>query len=129
MKEWRWVGALAVLAASFSANADTRIEQVWTCTLNDDKTLEDLNAFHAKWIAWANKQPYGGDISGEVAGTLISSSFMVLIIDSYPDMATLAADYEVYGNTKESETIDAEYNDVSTCTGTALYTVMNSAVD
>ena len=41
---WRLAGAVAMLMASFSVNADTRVEQVWTCTLNDGNTLEELNA-------------------------------------------------------------------------------------
>ena len=64
---WRLAGAVIMLMASFSVNADTRLDQVWTCTLNDGKTLEEFSAIHGKWLAWANKQDYGGDIRGHVA--------------------------------------------------------------
>ena len=45
---WRLAGAVIALMASFSVNADTRLEQVWTCTLNEGKTLEEFSAIHGK---------------------------------------------------------------------------------
>ena len=47
--DWRFVVAVTLLMASFSVSADTRVAQVWTCTLNEGKTLEDLNTVHSKW--------------------------------------------------------------------------------
>jgi len=41
-------------------------------------------------------------------------------------MATHAADWEAYGNTDEGQTLEAEYDRVSTCTSNALYWVTNS---
>jgi len=126
---WRLVGTVIMLMASFSVNADTRVEQVWTCTLNDGKTLEELNAVHGKWIAWANKQPFGGDIRGHVVSSLVGAEFsVVLLIDSYPDLATYAADIEAY-YAAEGQALDAEYDAVSTCTSSALYTVTDSGSD
>jgi hypothetical protein len=44
-------------------------------------------------------------------------------------MATLAADREVYGNTEEGQALEAEYDEVSTCTSNALYRVTESGSD
>ena len=126
---WRGIGVVALLVTSLSVNAEPRIDQVWTCTLNEGHTTEELNAVHGKWIAWANKQSYGGDIEGAVAKSAVSSEFVVIIIDSYPDMATLAADWEAYGNTEEGQALDVEYDEVSTCTSNALYWVTDSGGD
>jgi len=91
--DWRLVVAVTLLMASMSVSADARLAQVWTCALNEDKTIEDLNAVHGKWLAWANKQTYGGDIQGSIAEPMVSNRLdVVLIIDSYPDRATYAAD-------------------------------------
>lgn len=125
----RGISTIALLMLSFSINADTRINQVWTCTLNEGHTVEDLNAVHGKWIAWANKQPHGGDIQGSVAQSMVASAFVVVIIDSYPDLATLAADWDAYGNTEEGQALEAEYDEVSTCTSNALYRVTESGSD
>jgi len=126
---WCGIAAVALLLISLSVSADTRVNQVWTCTLNEGHAIEDLNAVHGKWIAWANKQSYGGDIEGAVAQSAVSSAFVVIIIDSYPDMATLAADWEAYGNTEEGQALEAEYDEVSTCTSNALYWVTDSGGD
>jgi len=123
------VAAVALLLFSLSASAETRVNQVWTCTLNDGATIEDLNAVHGKWLAWANSQSYGGDIRGAVAQSLVASEFVVIIIDSYPDMATFGADSDAYANSEEGQALDAEYNEVSTCTSNALYEVTDSGGD
>jgi hypothetical protein len=127
---WRLVGVVTLLMASFSASADTRVEQVWSCTLNADSTLEDLNAVHGKWLAWANSQSYGGDIQGFVVSPIVSSNLeSVLIIDSYPDFATFVADGEAYASSEEGQAINDEYEAVSTCTSNALYSVTDSGSD
>ena len=128
-KYWRGIGALALLVTSLSFAAEPRVDQVWTCTLNEGRTIEELNAVHGKWIAWANKQSYGGDIQGAVAQSMVASEFVVILIDSYPDMATFAADSEAYGNSEEGQALNAEYDEVSTCTSNALYLVTNSGGD
>jgi hypothetical protein len=123
---WRLAGAVIMLLASFSVNADTRLEQVWTCTLNEGNTLEELSAIHGKWLAWANEQDYGGDIRGSVASPLVGAEFsLVLLIDSYPDLATYAADIDAY-YAAVGQALDAEYDAISSCTSSALYNVTDS---
>ena len=128
-KYWRGIGAVALLITSLSFAAEPRVDMVWTCTLNEGRTFEELNAVHGKWIAWANKQSYGGDIQGAVAQSIVASEFVVILIDSYPDMATFAADSEAYGISEEGQALNAEYDAVSTCTSNALYLVTNSGGD
>jgi len=129
MNYWRGIGALALLVTSLSFAAEPRVDQVWTCTLNEGRTIEELNAVHGKWIAWANKQSYGGDIQGAVAQSIVASEFVVVIIDSYPDLTTLAADWDTYSSSEEGQALNAEYDEVSTCTSNALYSVTNSGGD
>jgi|TARA_B110000914_G_scaffold226488_1_gene252058 hypothetical protein len=114
---------------SFSVNADTRLEQVWTCTLYDGKTLEEFSAIHSKWIAWANKQDYGGDIRGHVSTPFVGDEFsVVLLTDSYPDLVTYAADIAAY-YAGEGAALDAEYDAVANCTSSVLYNVTESGSD
>ena len=128
-KYCRGIGAVALLITSLSLAAEPRVDMVWTCTLNEGRTFEELNAVHGKWIAWANKQSYGGDIQGAVAEAVIASEFVVILIDSYPDMATYAADSDAYGNSEEGQALNVEYDEISTCTSSALYLVTNSGAD
>ena len=54
---------------------------------------------------------------------------VVLIIDSYPDFATYAADDEAYTNSEEGQALDDEYEAVSTCTSNAVHSVTESGSD
>ncbi len=127
---WRLVAAVTLLVASFSVSADTRVNTVWRCTLSEDKTAEDLNAVHGKWVAWANKQSYGGDIRGYIVSPMVSNHLdVVLIIDSYPDFATYAADDEAYTNSEEGQALEDEYEAVSTCTSNSVHSVTESGSD
>ena len=126
---WSGLGLVALLVANLSFAAEPRVDMVWTCTLNEGRTFEELNDVHGKWIAWANKQSYGGDIQGAVAQSIVASEFVVILIDSYPDMATFAADLVAYDSSEEGQAINAEYDAVSTCTSNELYLVTNSGAD
>jgi len=125
--EWRFVVAVTLLMASFSVSADTRVAQVWTCMLNEGKTVEDLNTLHGKWLAWTNKQTYGGDIQGSIAVPMVSDRLaVVLIIDSYPDRATYAADSDAVFDTPEGQALIAEHVAMAACTSNVVYSVTTS---
>jgi hypothetical protein len=114
--------ALLFLAAG-SAFAETRVDQVWTCTLNANHTVKEMAAAQAAWVAWANKEPYGAKIRGNVAATMVSSNLsVVLYIDSYPDMATLAADQTAY-DSAEGRALQARFDELTVCSAAALYNI------
>ena len=71
---FRLSAVFVLLVASISANSDARIVQVWSCTLKEGKSVEDLQSIHAKWKGWANKQSYGGGIEARVATPVVSSN-------------------------------------------------------
>jgi hypothetical protein len=126
----RIAGLVTVLAAFTSAYANPRVEQVWTCTLNDGKSIEDLNRVHGEWLEWANAQSYGGDIRGYVGASMVSADInAVVIIDSYPDMETLTADWKLYSTSEKGQALEASYDEVSTCTSNALFGMMESGQD
>ena len=125
--DWRLIAPVTLLIASMSVSADTRTVQVWTCTLNEGKTVEDLNAIHGKWVDWANKQSYGGDIQGSIAVPAVSDNLaVVLLIDSYPDRATFGAEADAYYGTAEGEALEAEYEAVASCSSNAVYSETES---
>lgn len=123
----RLLTAAALLSASLAAHADTRVIQVWSCTLKDGKTLEDLHAIHGKWVAWANEQSYGGNINARVATPIVSEHIgMVLIIDSYPSLEAWAADTTAFFGSEEGQAMEAEYDAVAACTTNTLYSETDS---
>jgi hypothetical protein len=106
-----------------SALAESRVDQVWTCTLNEGHTVAEMAAAEAAWVAWANKQPYGAKIRGWVASPMVSSNLsVVMYIDSYPDLAAYAADSKAYDG-PEGRALQARFDEVSTCTAGALFSV------
>jgi hypothetical protein len=128
--DWRLVAAVTLLMVSISVSADTRVMEVWTCTLNEGKSVEDLNAINDKWLAWANKQSYGGDIRGSIAVPAISDNLnVVLIIGSYPDRATYGADADAYFGTAEGQALEAEYSAIASCASNEVFTVTASGSD
>ncbi len=127
---WRLVAAVTLLMASISVSADTRVVEVWTCTLNEGKSVEDLNAINDKCLAWANKQSYGGDIRGSIAVPTVSDNLdVVLILSSYPDRVTYGADMDALFGTAEGQALVAEYEAVVTCESNAVYAVTESGSD
>ena len=49
------------LALSFcaTANADTSINEVFTCQLNEGKTMDDVRAGNSKWVKFMNANVEG----------------------------------------------------------------------
>ncbi len=128
--DWRLVAAVTLLMASISVSADTRVVEVWTCTLNEGKSAEDLNAVNDKCLAWANKQSYGGDIRLSIAVPTVSDNLdVVLILSSYPDRVTYGADMDAFYGTPEGQALAAEYEAVVTCESNAVYAVTESGSD
>ena len=127
---WRLVAAVTLLMASISVSADTRVVEAWTCTLNEGKSAEDLNAINDKYLAWANKQSYGGDIRVSIAVPTVSANLdVVLILCSYPDRVIYGADMDAFFGTAEGHALMAEYEAVVTCDSNAVYAVTESGSD
>ncbi len=101
-------------------DAVERIVEVWTCTLNDDQTQEDVQTTNTKWVAFMNAQVEGGDIQSYVLTSIVGNTEGFLYVDSFPDMrAWIAA--KAASETDEGQAIDAELDEVSTCTSNTLH--------
>ncbi len=101
-------------------DAGERIVEVWTCTLIDDQTQEDVQTTNTKWVAFMNAQVEGGDIQSYVLTSIVGNTEGFLYVDSFPDMrAWIAA--KAASETDEGQAIDAELDEVSTCTSNTLH--------
>ena len=124
----RTICASSLLLCAFLAHADARIEVVWSCTLNEGKTLEDLHAVNGNWVTWTRDNGMDG-ISAHVANRIIGGDLTaVLLIDSYPDWQTYAEEVAKY-DSPAGEALDAAYAEVATCTSNAVWQVEESGVD
>ena len=115
--------SIAVLFVWATANAqetEERIVEVWTCTLNDGETQEDVQTSNARWVAFMNAQVAGGDIRSYVLTPIVGNAGEFLYVDSFPDMEAWAAAKEAT-QTDEGQAIEAELNEDATCTANTLH--------
>jgi len=113
----RSLALLAILGLSGVAIAESYSE-VFTCTTEDEKTLDDVQAANSKWLAFVHKN-VSEDITSSVVSAVVGDTSVFLFVDTYPDLATWA-------NTKtrldqdDVEEMDL-FEGVSECTTNSLY--------
>ena len=85
------VGAVfvtGILCTSVVTAAEPTYEEVWTCTLKENKTIEDMQAANSTWLKWINENVEGGRISSSVVSSVVGNTEIFLYVDSYPDLGT-----------------------------------------
>jgi hypothetical protein len=116
---------VTILAATFSfcgfANADTHVEEVWDCTLEEGKTMEQVNAINVKWVKFINKKVKGGGIDSRSVTPLVGDFSSFFFVDSFPNLQSWA-DAKAAMESKEGQKLDAAFDEVSECSSNSLYT-------
>ena len=112
--------ALSVFASCSVAHAG--VVQVWYCTLNEGKTVEEVTEASSDWIA-AAKTVKGGDkleIYHEfpLAADAETGRFNFIMIA--PDARTWGDFMDGYRNS-EARKADDDWGEVATCSGGALW--------
>jgi hypothetical protein len=110
--------AIAVLALGFSniASADS-INEVWHCTVKDEKSLDDVQAVNSKWLAMV-REHVSKDIASSVVSSIVGDSTSFLFVDIYPDLATWEKSKTYL---RDNEAADELFADVSDCSQNYLY--------
>ena len=119
----RLLTLIAVLGVGVSASADTRINEVWTCSVNDGKEMDDVRAANSKWVVYINANVEGGDITSHIVTTVVGNTTPghFLYVDSFPSMESWTASKSALEGDEEGEAIDAELNEVADCSQNRLY--------
>ena len=112
--------ATGVLCTSAVVAAEPTFEEVWTCTLEDDKTIDDVQAANSKWLKWVNENVEGGNISSSVVSSVVGNTDVFLFVDSYPDLATWSAAKAAL-DTEEGQALEELFEGVSDCSENRLY--------
>ncbi len=81
--------AISVLCLAGTASADT-YREVWSCKLEDEKKIEDVQAANSKWLAFVQKN-VSEDISSAVLTAVVGNQDGFLFVDSYPSLSVWAA--------------------------------------
>jgi hypothetical protein len=115
------VAGLALGVAAAYADSHERIVVIWTCKLNEEKTQDDVQTANKKWVKLMNDTVEGGDIRSFVLTTVIGSDTEVfLYADSFPSMESWNASRKVI-QSEAGQAIEAELNEVATCSSNSLY--------
>ena len=116
---------IIVLGFSITTYADTRINQVWTCTVKDGKTIDDIKKLNHKWVKYVNTAVKGGDIQSYVATAIIGNLGTFIFVDSFPNMNSWTAK-EAAMKTDEGKKIDDGFAELGDCQSNSLYSVEES---
>ena len=112
--------ATGFLCVSVVAAAEPTYKEVWTCTLDENKTIDDVQAANSKWLKWINETVKGGNISSSVVSSVVGNTETFLYVDSYPDLTTWSAAKAAL-DTEEGQAVEEVFEGVSDCTENHLY--------
>ena len=116
----RVVLPIGVVVLCATAQADTRIMEVWICTLNDGHTMEEVKSGNTEWLAYIRKSVPGGDVQSYVTTPVVGALGNFLYVDSYPSMQAWTAAKEAL-NKEEGLALEAMLNELATCESNTLY--------
>jgi len=106
-----------------------RIVEIWTCTLNDGYSMDDIENISERWGALVRSsgapdvQSYRlthlvGTMRGHEPAEDVTSSF--LFVDSFPDVRSWVAAKRAE-DTSAGQALIAEFTQANTCSANALY--------
>jgi hypothetical protein len=110
----------AAVTASAIVQAASHIEEVFDCSLREDKTMKELNAINARWVKLMNKEVKGGGINSRVVTPVVGDFGQFFFVDSFPNLQSWA-DAKAVSDTKKGSAIEAEIEAVTDCTSNRLY--------
>jgi hypothetical protein len=115
--------SLAVLGLGVWGGASADVfANVYTCTLNDDVEMEDVQAQNSKWLAWVNANVEGGGITSAVGTAVVGNQEVFIFIDTYPSLASWAATAEALDSDAAEELGDL-FEDTNECSKNALWKI------
>ncbi len=79
---------ITVLGICATVIADPRIDEVWTCDINDGKTMNNVRAAKSKWLKFINANVEGGDIASHIVTAIVGNAEPghSLYLDSLPSL-------------------------------------------
>ena len=64
---------------------DTQVIEVWNCTIKDDKTVADVEAHNAKWLAFVRQT--NAEVDSYGMERIVGEGGTFMFADIYPDLA------------------------------------------
>lgn len=108
----------ALLGFAFNASAEDRVVDVWNCTVEDGKTIADVQAANGKWVKYMNANVEGGDIHSYVLTPIVGKRGVFTYVDSYPSLASWTTGQALEGD--DLTAIEVELDEVAQCSDNTL---------
>jgi len=114
----RAIVASSVLFLAGTASADT-YREVWSCELEDEKKIEDVQAANSTWLAWVRKN-VNKEISSAVLTAVVGGQEGFLFVDTYPSLSVWAAAKDAL-DTDEGEELGEVFEGLFECDENRLW--------
>lgn len=92
--------------------------EVWTCTLEDDKTTDDVQAANTVWLAYVHEN-ISEDITSSVLTAVVGDSTGFVFVDSFPDLDTWAR-AKTRLDSDEADELEDLFEGIFECSGNSL---------
>lgn len=104
------------------ANAQSGYREVWTCSISEGKTMDDVRAANSKWVVFINRNVDGGGITSHILTNVVGNSTTgnFTYVDAFPSLESWTAAKQASEGNAEGEAIDAELGEVAECSDNRL---------
>jgi hypothetical protein len=103
-----------------TAHAEERVVEVWTCTMNEGHSLDEVKSENANWLEFVNRTVDGGGIISYVVSPLVGTQGQFMYVDSLPSMDAWIA-MKAALSTEEGVAIEAALAEVASCDSNSLH--------
>ena len=112
---------VCVLGIWGTASADFR--EVWTCTIKEGKTMDDVRAANSRWVKFINANVDGGGITSHIITSVVgnASTGSFGYVDSFPTLESWTAAKSATDGNEEGEAIDEALGEAAECSENRLY--------
>jgi hypothetical protein len=114
---------IAMLGIWATASADTSFREVWTCNVNEGKTIDDVRAANSRWVKFINANVDGGGITSHIITSVVgnASTGSFGYVDSFPSLESWTAAKSATDGNEEGEAIDEALGEAAECSENRLY--------
>jgi len=112
---------ICMLGIWATASADFR--EVWTCTIKEGKTMDDVRAANSRWVKFINANVDGGGITSHITTSVVgnASTGSFGYVDSFPTLESWSAAKSATEGSEEGEAIDEALGEAAECSENRLY--------
>jgi len=109
---------IVVLSMLGSAAMAEHYVEVWTCTLEDEKTTDDVQAANSVWLAYAHEN-ISLDITSSVVTSVVGDLTSFRFVDTFPDLDTWAR-AKTRLDSDEADELEDLFEGIFECSGNRL---------